>query len=197
MTSRGTNLDTFGRHVPRILKHQILSKLANQYIDEHGNPVVHIVDTSTDIHGDATVSRFHCAMLFVDISGFTVLSQRLKVDDLKEKINNYFELIVSIIVKYDGEIIKFAGDAIFVVFQTKVNRLGESACVVNPTRDIFNIPLLVADEARFLSACKAVADTAVVCGREVLAKCGHYPVHLGNDTNEDAAVASVSYKLAD
>jgi hypothetical protein len=197
MSSRGTNLDTFGRHVPRILKHQILSKLANQYIGEHGNPVVHIVDSSTDIHGDATVSRFHCAMLFVDISGFTVLSQRLKVDDLKEKINNYFELIVSIIVKYDGEIIKFAGDAIFVVFQTKVNRLGELACVAKPTRDIFNIPSLVADEARFLSACRVVADTAVVCGREVLAKCGHYPVHLGNDINEDAAVASVSYKFAD
>jgi class 3 adenylate cyclase len=118
-------LSTFGKHVPRILKHQIISKLVNQYVQDHGVPCVKVVDSSKDVDGDASIVRFHCSMLFVDISGFTVLSQRLKVDELKEKINNYFELIVSIILKYDGEIIKFAGDAIFVVFQTKVNSTGK------------------------------------------------------------------------
>jgi hypothetical protein len=117
-------LSTFGKHVPRILKHQLISKLVNQFIQDHGVPCVKVVDSTKDVDGDASIVRFHCSMLFVDISGFTVLSQRLKVDELKEKINNYFELIVSIILKYDGEIIKFAGDAIFVVFQTKVNSIG-------------------------------------------------------------------------
>lgn len=124
MIAEDIYLDTFGRHVPRILKHQIISKLANQYIEEHGTPLLQLVDSVKDVDGDATISRLHCAMLFVDISGFTVLSQRLKVDELKAKINDYFELIVSIIVKYDGEIIKFAGDAIFVIFQTRINRTG-------------------------------------------------------------------------
>lgn len=117
-------LSAFGKHVPRILKHQIIAKLVNQYTQDHGTSFVQIADTTNDVDGDASIVRFHCSMLFVDISGFTVLSQRLKVDELKEKINNYFELIVSIILKYDGEIIKFAGDAIFVVFQTKVNSTG-------------------------------------------------------------------------
>ncbi len=46
-------------------------------------------------------------------------------------------------------------------------------------------------EEGFFAACKEVLDTVVVCGREVLAKCGHYPVEIGRDTNNDAAVASV------
>ena len=62
--------------------------------------------------------------MFVDISGFTVLSQKLKVDDLKNHINAYFHIIVDIIDKYDGEIIKFAGDALFIVWQTKVSDTG-------------------------------------------------------------------------
>lgn len=117
-------LSTFGKHVPRILEHQLISKLTNQYLAGE-TKLIDNVDSIADIHGDSSIIRFHSAMLFVDISGFTVLSQRLKVDDLKVQINNYFELIVGIILKYDGEIIKFAGDAIFVIFQTKVNSLGE------------------------------------------------------------------------
>lgn len=117
-------LSTLGRHVPRVLKNQLISKLANQYATEDGKANLQVVDSVSDIEGDSTISRFHSAMLFVDISGFTVLSQKLKVDDLKVQINNYFELIVSIILKYDGEIIKFAGDAIFVIFQTKINNTG-------------------------------------------------------------------------
>ena len=74
---------------------------------------------------NTSIMRFHCALLFVDISGFTVLSQKLKVDELKNQINAYFEKIVSIIDKYEGEIIKFAGDALFIIWQTKVTSLGK------------------------------------------------------------------------
>lgn len=60
-----------------------------------------------------SVSRFECALLFVDISGFTKLSTLLDPETLSKVINSYFQLIVSKIYEYNGDIQKFAGDAIF------------------------------------------------------------------------------------
>jgi hypothetical protein len=121
----------FCRHVPRILRHQIISKLVNQYVykvkheDEVDTGVNRTVskqgDPGVDFKANTSIYRFHGALLFVDISGFTVLSQKLKVDELKNQINAYFQKIVDIINKYDGEIIKFAGDALFIIWQTKIS----------------------------------------------------------------------------
>jgi hypothetical protein len=121
----------FCRHVPRILRHQIISKLVNQYVYKvkHGDEVDTGVnrtvskqgDPGVDFKANTSIYRFHGALLFVDISGFTVLSQKLKVDELKNQINAYFQKIVDIINKYDGEIIKFAGDALFIIWQTKIS----------------------------------------------------------------------------
>lgn len=65
-----------------------------------------------------SVSHFHGTLLFVDISGFTILSQRLPVDDLRTQINSYFKKIIDIVDEYGGDVIKFAGDALFIVWQT-------------------------------------------------------------------------------
>ena len=59
-----------------------------------------------------TVKR-DCALLFVDITGFTKLSTILDVEDLSKVINAYFRMIVDEVVKYGGDILKFAGDAFF------------------------------------------------------------------------------------
>lgn len=119
----------FCRHIPRILRHQLISKLVNQYVykvsDSAPNRCASKAgDAGVEFKANTSIYRFHGALLFVDISGFTVLSQKLKVDDLKNHINAYFQKIVDIIDKYDGEIIKFAGDALFIVWQTKVSSTG-------------------------------------------------------------------------
>lgn len=119
------------RHVPRILRHQIVSKLVNQYMLKNdsnmdsNNYVSSFGDPGVDFKANTSIYRFHGALLFVDISGFTVLSQKLKVDELKNQINAYFQKIVDIIYKYDGEIVKFAGDALFIIWQTAVSDTGK------------------------------------------------------------------------
>jgi hypothetical protein len=131
-------LGKFCRHVPRILRHQLVSKLVNQYllsatekesvVDDQNRTRSKHGDPGVDFKSNVSIYRFHGALLFVDISGFTVLSQKLKVDDLKNQINAYFQKIVDIINKYGGEIIKFAGDALFIVWQTRVSNLGKINC---------------------------------------------------------------------
>lgn len=57
--------------------------------------------------------RRQSALLFVDISGFTKLSTMLDVDSFSNCINAYFQKIISQVASYGGDILKFAGDAIF------------------------------------------------------------------------------------
>lgn len=143
-------LGKYCRHIPRILRRQLISKLVNQYVITDG--ALSTVDTTPNtvtnrraifdpriIFGSSTsICRFHGTLLFVDISGFTVLSQKMKVDDLKNQINAYFQKIVNIIDKYDGEIIKFAGDALFIIWQTKVNSTGKATIKVHLLTKLFD-----------------------------------------------------------
>ncbi|KAL7554113.1 hypothetical protein ACHAWF_017514, partial [Thalassiosira exigua] len=53
------------------------------------------------------------ALLFVDISGFTKISTTLDVESLSAAINAYFRALVDVVTCHGGDVLKFAGDAIF------------------------------------------------------------------------------------
>ncbi len=67
-----------------------------------------------------SITRFYGVLLFIDISGFTDLSTKLSVQELRFHINSYFEKILKIIEKYEGQVVKFAGDALYVVWPVDV-----------------------------------------------------------------------------
>lgn len=153
----------FSKHIPRILRKQLLADVTNQLLASQCKPQqsevaetptlsssticcslknwvdipVHIYPTNLisppplsakyDPKSSCrpTIERFHGTLLFVDISGFTILSQKLTPDRLRSFINAYFKRLIDIVQKYDGEVIKFAGDALFIIWQTKVNSLGK------------------------------------------------------------------------
>lgn len=116
------NLEKFGRHLPRILGNQIITQLVDQYLSGENSP---LIEPDFENTCPPSIERFHGALLFVDISGFTVLSQRLPVDALRLHINAYFKKILDIIFKYGGDVVKFAGDALFIIWQTPVSSLGK------------------------------------------------------------------------
>lgn len=121
-------LEKFCKHTSRLLRKQLISTLTNQVLEGYKKRS----DTSDAsdltpqlLNAHSTIERFHGTLLFIDISGFTALSQRLDVDSLRLFINAYFKKLIDIIYRYDGDVIKFAGDALFVVWQTKVNSIGK------------------------------------------------------------------------
>jgi class 3 adenylate cyclase len=66
------------------------------------------------------------AVAFVDISGFTKLSETLAnqykengAEMLNTYISSYFDQLISTIFEYGGDIIKFAGDAMLVVWKSR------------------------------------------------------------------------------
>ncbi|MFO8061414.1 MAG: tetratricopeptide repeat protein [bacterium] len=64
--------------------------------------------------------RRFVTILFGDVSGFTALSERLDPEDVIKVINKYFNKMLYIVDKYGGDVDKFVGDAIMVVFGAPV-----------------------------------------------------------------------------
>src|SRR5678816_4794819 len=62
------------------------------------------------------------AVLFADISGFTLLTERMAekgptgVESLARILNEYFGQLIDIIHDYGGDVVKFAGDAVIAVW---------------------------------------------------------------------------------
>ena len=56
------------------------------------------------------------SILMSDLRGFTAMSTRLSCTDLITELNHYFEAMAAVIRRFDGTIIEFLGDGIFVVF---------------------------------------------------------------------------------
>ncbi|KAJ3304525.1 hypothetical protein HDV03_002734 [Kappamyces sp. JEL0829] len=57
-------------------------------------------------------------VVFADIRGFTVLSEKSTTTEVVMLLNEYFERLVKIVFKYDGIVDKYIGDCIMAVFGT-------------------------------------------------------------------------------
>ncbi|MBP5280081.1 MAG: adenylate/guanylate cyclase domain-containing protein [Erysipelotrichaceae bacterium] len=61
------------------------------------------------------------AVLFVDIRGFTPLSESLPPEKVMEMLNSYLKITTSAIFKYEGTVDKFIGDATMGVFNAPLD----------------------------------------------------------------------------
>src|SRR6266498_1362166 len=65
---------------------------------------------------------FQAVVMFADISGFTTLTERLAekgtagVETLARILNDYFGQLIDLVYEYGGDVVKFGGDAIIVVW---------------------------------------------------------------------------------
>src|SRR5439155_10704097 len=60
--------------------------------------------------------RLRVTMLNSDIAGFSSLSQEMEAEELVDFLNNYFRRMVDIVLEHGGNIDKFQGDGLLVVF---------------------------------------------------------------------------------
>ena len=77
------------------------------------------------------------AVGFVDVSGFTKLSEKLAAEYgrkgaelLNVYVNSYFGLLIEGINRYAGDVIKFAGDALQVVWRNRPGVAADSPAVL-------------------------------------------------------------------
>jgi adenylate cyclase len=71
------------------------------------------------LDGDRRVMTF----LFTDIAGFTTLSETIESHKLAKLLNAYLDGVCRIVLKYDGMVDKFIGDAVFAIFNAPTEQV--------------------------------------------------------------------------
>lgn len=61
-------------------------------------------------------------IMMTDLRGFTSISERLPAEQCVHMINNYLDVMTDVILKYQGTIDEFIGDAILVIFGAPIQR---------------------------------------------------------------------------
>jgi class 3 adenylate cyclase len=169
--NRITEFQEIVKHTPKILREQLLLQLSKVFFD---------VDRSAK-SDDATIpsiERFHGVLLFIDISGFTALSQKLTVDELQAHINDYFSIMLDIVYQYGGDVVKFAGDAIYVLWPTPLHALPHSTD--NSFKESFSCDFIMAMKSS-LEAQQMFTPfltKAISCAVAITHYCNNYAVNI-------------------
>ena len=90
------------------------NNILKMYVDES---VLHFMDTKeyeSKIMANETIEG---TVVFIDICGFTAISENVSADKVVKLLNDYFDVIVPEIIEHDGLIDKFIGDAVMAVFR--------------------------------------------------------------------------------
>ena len=81
-------------------------------------------------------TRRHITILFIDIRGFTPLSEKLPPEGVVAVLNEYFEIVTRCIFENKGTIDKFIGDAAMVLFNAPLDLEDHSLWAVKAARAI-------------------------------------------------------------
>ena len=60
--------------------------------------------------------RREVTIMLTDLRGFTALSERLKAEQVVQMLNAYFEVMVDVVLQYNGTINEIIGDSLLVIF---------------------------------------------------------------------------------
>ena len=83
-------------------------------------------------------------VVFIDIRGFTAMSENAPPATVLQMLNEYFEMVVEIVFRYEGTVDKFMGDAIMVIWGAPIThdddpvRAVQAALEINTELDKFN-----------------------------------------------------------
>jgi adenylate cyclase len=109
---------------------RIIRKTFGRYLSED---VVNSILESPEGAALGGEKRFVTIMM-TDLRGFTSIGERLPAEDVVSIINIYLETMTEVILKYQGTIDEFIGDAIFVIFGAPILRDNDAkravACAV-------------------------------------------------------------------
>lgn len=90
------------------------NNILKMYVDQN---VLNFMNSKEFEHSLSSNESIEATVAFIDICGFTSISETEKPDTVVGLLNNYFEIIVKEIINQKGHIDKFIGDAVMAVFR--------------------------------------------------------------------------------
>ena len=121
------NFDRLSRPLATVLEVAATHRAAETLLDTYvGHRTGRRILEGKIHRGD--VDEIHAAIWYADLRGFTPLTETLPAARLLDLLNSYFELVAAAVTPRGGEILRFMGDAMLIVFPA--DRQGDlgSAC---------------------------------------------------------------------
>jgi len=101
-------------HLHKTLKAVQENNILKMYVDE---TVLNFMDSKVFENSIMKSETTEATVLFIDICGFTTISEAEPPDLVVQLLNSYFDVMVKEIIDQDGFVDKFIGDALMAVFR--------------------------------------------------------------------------------
>jgi len=100
-----------------------------------------LIEIKRIIKQRATVlsERKNVTILFSDMSGYTAITERLDPEEVKDLMSRIFGEITQVIVKYEGFIERFIGDAVMAIFGVPSAHEDDPIRAIKAAREIHNL----------------------------------------------------------
>ena len=164
-----------------------------KFCDECGHALAGTADSPAPkvAPGPAIVStelRF-VSVLFVDLVGFTSLSEGREAEDVRELLGRYFTAARTVVERYGGVIEKFIGDAVMAVWGAPVAREDDAERAVRAALEIVDAVQAFGTE---VGAPDLRARAGVVTGQVAAMESHEEGIVVGDRVNTASRVQSVA-----
>jgi len=149
-------------------KHRILKEFKKYVAPQVLEQMYKSGELSIKLGGEAR----DIAVLFVDIRGFTTLSEKLEPEQVVEMLNEYLALTTEAIFANGGTLDKFIGDATMAVFNAPVDLPDYEARAVQAALDIVHGAAKVNEHIKEKIGCEVAFGVGVNCGKAVVGNIG-------------------------
>ena len=102
---------------------------------------------SVSAQSPSSAERKVVSVLFVDLVGFTSLSEARDAEEVRELLTRYFDTSRTLIARYGGTIEKFIGDAVMAVWGAPIAREDDAERAVRAALELTAAVALIGEEA--------------------------------------------------
>ena len=115
------------------------SAKAPNYSAPHSDTPNHSTDKIFNNQSVLEGERKLVTVLFSDISGYTAMSEKLDLEEVREIMSRIFGEIARVVARYEGFIEKFVGDAVMAIFGVPKSHEDDPVRAIRTAREIHQI----------------------------------------------------------
>jgi adenylate cyclase len=112
------------------------------------------------------------AVLFSDIRNFTSIAEKMKPDEMVETLNRFFTPMVEVVMRHEGYVDKYIGDAIMAVFGTPVQHEDDALRAVLSAMEMNEALVRFNEEQRRLGKPELRFGTGIIYGEVTVGNIG-------------------------
>ncbi|MBT3990241.1 MAG: adenylate/guanylate cyclase domain-containing protein [Rhodospirillaceae bacterium] len=121
---------SFNHMIDGLKEREMIRSLFGKYVPER------VAEKLLSTDGALEPQSAEATILFVDLAGFTAMSEQKRPEEIVEILNTYFSAVVDIIEANGGVITQFQGDAILAIYNVPMPDPGHAAHAVKTAHEI-------------------------------------------------------------